>query len=342
MTLFIGPVENVGGPAIKNRILLKFIQKDSGFRICNTHNRSILNLVKSVAVLITSRDKQIIVSVSRRGRAVLFPILSIKRMLSPKLHYSIVCIGGTIVQEAIKSPLLIYKTLQLADIVTVETKGLLRRLEEDCGLENVHYMPNYKEIPDDVDLSTPIFETPNLKFVFLSSVRNVKGIATMISVFKQIIDIYPSAILDIYGPIRDDFDGSVFDDIENLPGINYRGVVANGDVLTKLSQYHVFIFPTEYQGEGFPAVIIEAYLAGLVIVASDINFNTEIVIHNENGWIFPTGDRKALKSALLQCFYNEEEMKNISKNNRSVAKNFNAENVIEQYQKALIDCGWQL
>jgi glycosyltransferase involved in cell wall biosynthesis len=342
MTLFIGPVANEGGPSIKNRLLLKYLDEENNFTICNTYKRSLSNLAKTIFSLIISRDRQIIVAVSKNGRSILYPILIIKKKLNSNIHYSTICIGGTIVNEAIKHPKKIKNALKNADIVTVETKKLKIDLEEKCNLSNVHYMPNYKEIPKNIIKNVSGFKSNQLKFVFLSSIRNVKGVGTMITVFKEILNKYPLASLDIYGPVREDFDTTIFDDIKNIPQINYKGIVPNEDVITVLAQYNVFIFPTEYIGEGFPAVLVEAYLAGLVVIASDINFNTEIVANNVNGWIFPTGDKKQLKKLLFYCFDNVEKLKNISRYNTIYAKNFDAKSVLNKYKQALFEKEWEL
>ncbi|WP_157911755.1 glycosyltransferase family 4 protein [Alteribacter populi] len=342
MTFFIGPVGDNGGPAIKNRLLMKYLDRESNFKVSNTNDRVKSNLLKNILSLIMTKDKQIIVAVSRNGRSILYPILNMKKFLNPNINYSTICIGGTIVQDALKYPRTIKKTLKKADVITVETKKLKDELEEKLKLTNVHYMPNYKEIETDTLKPLPRFDTKALKFVFLSSVRNVKGVATMVNVFKEVLETYPTATLDIYGPIRKDFDMNVLENIKNLPQINYKGVVANEDVISTLSKYNVFIFPTEYKGEGFPAVLIEAYLAGLVVVASDINFNTEIVVNNNNGWIFPTGNKEKFKEILLNCFNNEETLKVISENNRKYANNFDAESVIENYRVALKKLEWKI
>lgn len=342
MVLFVGPIGNEGGPAIKNKLLLKYLDEKSEFSICNTYTRSFFNLIKSILNLIISKDKHIIVAVSRKGRFILYPILYVKKTLNPQLHYSTICIGGTIVQEAQKYPKLIKRTLYNADVITVETKKLKEELELKYGFANVHYMPNYKEIKNNFSQNIPQFYSKKVKFVFLSSIRDVKGVATMVLVFKKVLEKYPEATLDIYGPIRKDFDITIFDKIKNIPQINYKGVVENEKVIEILSKYHVFIFPTEADTEGFPAVLIEAYFAGLVVVASDINFNTEIVKDNINGWTFPTGNKTMFKKTILKCFNNVNKLKEISKNNLKHAENFNVEKIVEKYKDELIKKGWKL
>ncbi len=345
MTLFIGPIGELGGPAIKNRILIKYLNSNSKFRVCNTHNRKLSNFLKTVLVLVFSKEKQIIVSVSRKGRLVLYPILWVKKLLNSKLKYATICIGGTIVEDAIKHPYIIRNALRRSDLISVETKMLKNKVEDQLALRNVYYMPNYKEINNE-DLRMTRKKSQrydsNLRFVFLSSIRNVKGVATMINAFNEIVNEYPKATLDLYGPIRDDFDNKILEDIKESININYKGVVNNNEVVEKLSGYDVFIFPTEYTGEGFPAVLIEAYLAGLVVVASDMNYNTEIVKDGINGWVFPSGDEKKLVQALNNCFNNLDKLNDISKYNSEEAQNYDAMSVIGKFRNDLIQQGWEI
>jgi len=343
MILFVGPIGDLGGPAIKNKILLKYLNTNKDIKICNTHDRKLATFIKSVLVLVFAKEKQIIVAVSRNGRLVLYPILRLKKALNKSLKYSTICIGGTIVEDALKHPVLIGKALESADVVTVETQMLKEKVVDKLKLTNVFYLPNYKEIINKhevYDSSNHRKYQDDLKFVFLSSIRNVKGIRTMLEAFMKILNSYPKATLDIFGPIREDFDIKLFEEIKPIRNIQYKGVVDNDKVIETLKNYDVFLFPTEYSGEGFPAVLIEAYLSGLVVIASDINYNTEIVGNGINGWIFPAGNIEELVKAITKCFENSNKLIEISKTNINRSYDFDARKVIDLYSKHLKKAGW--
>lgn len=53
------------------------------------------------------------------------------------------------------------------------------------------------------------------------------------------------------------------------------------------------LFPTYWSGEGFPGVIIDAYIAGVPVIASDWNFNKEVV-SDDFGIIVPPRDENSL------------------------------------------------
>lgn len=342
MTLFIGPLGDSGGPAIKNKILLKYLDPTDIIKVCNTHNRAFSNLLKSVLSLILSKEKQIIISVSRNGRLILYPVILLKKTLNPTMKYSTICIGGTIVEESLKYPRRIGEVLRKADLVSAETKILKKNIEDKLDIKNTHYMPNYKEINEKFEIKKDIKNTNNLRFVFLSSIRNIKGVPTMIEAFKEVLKDYPTAILDLYGPIRKDFDLNIIENIKNIKNINYLGVVNNMDVIKTLKDYDVFIFPTESQSEGFPAVLIEAYLAGLIVICSDSSYNEEIVKNNINGWIFSAGNKDDLVTKIEKCFENKNLLNKMASNNINEAMKFDAKNIISKYKNELIRIGWEI
>ncbi|MCF1680003.1 MULTISPECIES: glycosyltransferase family 4 protein [Tetragenococcus] len=341
MTLFIGPIADTGGPAIKNKLLLKYLDPNYDFQVFNTYKRKKIDFIKIILQFTFSKEQQIIISVSKNGRRILYPIILLKKLKTKELKYITICIGGTIVEDALQHRT-INKALQKSDMVSVETKTIKDNVEKKLLLNNVFFMPNYKEMNQLVYKEANTKYNFNLRFVFLSSVRNVKGVETMLKSFSKLLKEYPDASLDIYGPVRKDFNIQLLKDIEGNKNITYKGVVNNNQVVRTLSDYDVFLFPTEYDGEGFPAVIVEAYLAGLVVISSDKNYNTEIVKNKKNGWIFPAGDEKELLTVLKKCFNNIDELQIISKNNLAEAQLYNAEEVIGAFRNDLIKLGWKL
>ena len=68
------------------------------------------------------------------------------------------------------------------------------------------------------------------------------------------------------------------------------------DVAQWLNTMDAFVLSSHY--EGLPISIIEAMSAGLPIVASDVGGVSELVHHNQNGYLFPEGDTAKLTQLL--------------------------------------------
>ena len=337
--LFVGPIAEQGGPAIKNRILVTYLKKSVYLKIWNTYDRSIKARIGAIFSIIFSKQTYIIVAVSRKGRNILYPILLLKSLFG-NIQYSCIVIGGN-AAGSFKTRASI-RTLQKADVVTVETSGLKKQMQDAYALDNIYYMPNYKEIEQE-EIKVPAkdhFQGKELRFLFLSSMRDAKGVHVLFHAFKKVLEEGYIASLDYYGPIKSDLDHTLLEKIKSTEHINYCGVVDNNDVIKIMGKYQVFIFPTEYTGEGFPAVLVEALASGLPIIASDMNYNPEIITHGRNGWIFERGNEEQLTELIKYCIRHREKLCEISGNNIHDAKQYEAADVIDNYRKKLQKAGW--
>ena len=238
--------------------------------------------------------------------------------------------------------------LKEADVVTVETEDMKKELEQAFSLQNVHVMTNYKELSakaiskacvEDQEEKRERFAKEELSFLFLSNMMNQKGIRTLLQSFQRLQEEGYAAKLDFYGPIQPDLDPDLMETIEDTPGLSYGGVVENSAVLALMRRYDVFVFPSEYAGEGFPAVLVEAFAAGLPVISSDINHLPEIITE-ENGYLFPQGDVEALAKRMIYVCEHRQELRKISEENQKKALQYDARTVIEEYRLRLEKEKW--
>lgn len=342
MTIFVGPVATIGGPAIKNSVTLRHLDPNGDFKVVNTYRRDLTNRIMGVARPLLSHDRQMVVATSAKGRRVLLPLMYSKSRRDPLFRCSIICIGGTVADEAESNPRYI-GYLNAADVVATETAGVLSQLVA-LGVEKsrLHLMTNFVDgLVTRRAVRLRGFDKP-LRFIFLSSVRDKKGIGTMLTAFRAALARGLEASLDIFGPIRPDFDRSLLDGICDSEPISYGGVIPNDDVVNVLAGYDCFVFPTEYETEGFPAVLVEAMAAGLPIIASDACFNSEIVCEGANGWLYPAGNPSALEELFLRANVERAKLASISAVNSECCLRYDAAVVVGSYRDALLARGWSL
>lgn len=338
--LFIGPVAKTGGPAIKNKILVEHLQKTASLKIWNTYDKSIKARLGAISSILFTKQKYVLIAVSRKGRNLLYPFILFKHTIS-RCKYACVVIGGKAVDSFQNKSSI--KALHQADLVTVETEGLKAQMEEAYGLSNVHWMPNYKELKANTpQIDQRSFHKSTLRMVFLSSMRDLKGVRTLFDAFRKCREIGLNVELDYYGPLKEDFNRSLLDNIESTEGVRYCGAVDNDNVLSIMSQYHVFVFPTEHPHEGFPAVLVEALSVGLPVIASDINYNGEIVRDEENGFIFCHGSVDQLVDKIRYCCEHRKKLAAMSQRNISASKQYDAKMVIGAFAESLRKAGWPL
>ena len=95
-----------------------------------------------------------------------------------------------------------------------------------------------------------------------------------------------------------------------------------------LADYDVMLFPTFWSGEGFPGIIIDAYISGLPVIASNWNLNKDIVVDGETGYIIPPHNAAALAHVMKQIIENKQILKEMSANCQKKAMAYNTKNVI--------------
>ena len=139
-----------------------------------------------------------------------------------------------------------------------------------------------------------------MKLCTFSRVMREKGIEDAV---KTVIEVNQSLgrtvfSLDIYGQV-DENQTDWFEELrKSFPDyIRYGGLIPFDRSVETLKECFALLFPTYYEGEGFAGTLIDAYSAGVPVIASDWKYNTEFV--NESvGYVYKTRDNVALAELL--------------------------------------------
>lgn len=139
-----------------------------------------------------------------------------------------------------------------------------------------------------------------MKLATFSRVIREKGIEDAVAVVKAVnADMgYTVFSLDIYGQV-DPSQEVWFDELKRtFPYyVRYSGTVPYDQSVETLKKYFALLFPTYYEGEGFAGTLIDAFSAGVPVIASDWKYNSEIV-NKDVGFVYKTGDNAELKELL--------------------------------------------
>jgi len=122
--------------------------------------------------------------------------------------------------------------------------------------------------------------------------------------FEQIIaalSLFPDARLAIVG---DGPEQARLEAYARTVGANDRvqflGRLSRTQVMAELAAASCFVLNSTY--EGFPHVLLEAFVTGTPVVAADIGGIAEIIQSGENGLLVPAGDTPAIASAIQRIF----------------------------------------
>ena len=235
---------------------------------------------------------------AHNGLRVYAPLLSFVKIFFKKRKIHYVVIGGWLPQFLMQRKCLT-KILRNFDGIYVETNTMKSALEAQ-GFENIYVMPNCKKLTvlSENELVYPS-GTP-YKLCTFSRVMKEKGIEIAVDAVKKVNEQlgYTAYSLDIYGQI-DAKQTAWFDNLKkSFPNyIRYGGVVPFDKSVEVLKEYFALLFPTYYDGEGFAGTLIDAYSAGIPVIASDWKYNPELV--NESiGYVYATGYPHALVNIL--------------------------------------------
>ena len=114
-----------------------------------------------------------------------------------------------------------------------------------------------------------------------------------------------------------------------------HGKLANDGLRLALQAHDVLVFPSLCITEGHPGAIIEAFMAGLPVIASDLPGPAEIVRHEVNGIVFKTGDASALAEAMTRVLVDRDLRRTLRAGLRASATRFDQSLVLPELAAAL-------
>ena len=102
-----------------------------------------------------------------------------------------------------------------------------------------------------------------------------------------------------------------------------------------MRRHDVLLFPSRYDLDGHPGAVIEAFMAGLPVIASDLPGPSEIVHHEVNGLTFKTGDADALASAISRIDTDDRLRERLAAGAHDSASRFDQDIVLPELARAL-------
>lgn len=319
--LFVGLIEKVAknGESMKNHLFIdrfrELYDKVYTFDAKGVKHKP-WKIIKLVWQCLRHRGIKIFVSASP---SVGEPLVKLMWMLGcTNIYYWMV--GGTF-HNKIKNGEWKKSFYQKMKCVIVQSPRMLDSLRSQ-GFSNVYYVSNSKRINYLPDISSR--NNPIMRFVFLSRINPTKGCGEIIESVKQLNELgYQDRFsVDFYGAID-----LVYPEFpELIKGINntkYNGFLdlTHDDGYDLLSKYDMMLFPTYWDGEGFPGVIIDSYIAGVPVLASDWSLNCDYV-SEKTGIIIPHHNQSRLFEEMKKVIENQYDLKLMSQNSQSLAMQY--------------------
>ena len=97
-----------------------------------------------------------------------------------------------------------------------------------------------------------------------------------------------------------------------------------------IKDYYALLFPTYWDGEGFPGTIVDAFSAGLPVIATDWNCNAEIIENKKNGILYPNEEIRNLTEAIKWMLNNKDSINELKSNCLISAKKYQPDEYIKK------------
>lgn len=165
--------------------------------------------------------------------------------------------------------LLFRRTVLDADIALFETKASVLHFKK-ISRHRVYWHPNSRPIDHSVRERSSRRPSDPVRFLYVGHVNAAKGIRELIAAGER---IQGNVDIDVYGPLNDQITETAFIGKRT----SYKGVLPPEKISPAMQQYDLLVLPTYHNGEGHPGVILEAYSAGLPVIATRWRSIPEIV-----------------------------------------------------------------
>lgn len=281
---YFGYITNqLDGQTIKTRDVYSLLREKSQYKIeyfdTQSFKTSKLKILKMFWMIIKS--DYIFYLPAHSNLKYIFPLIYLlAKIANTKINYLVV--GGWL--YSFLSNKKIYRYM-LKDIngIYVETDHLLKSLS-NYNFKNLHKLYNFRMVNiEEVEPSKVIDK--NIKLVFFARVHPKKGVDVLFNLDAQIREKGLKNIsIDIYGQILETYEKEFLKKIESST-VNYRGVIEPAEIYNVLPSYDLMLFPTKYYTEGFPGTILDAYISGLPVVATEWLNAKEFISVGETGCI---------------------------------------------------------
>ena len=231
--------------------------------------------------------------------------------------------------------------------VIVNSKYMKNELQRLFGLpyEKINVVANginstaYSGVEKDYEFRRQYAADNEKIILFMGRLVYEKGVQHLISAMPKILENYHDAKLVIGGK------GGMTDElkaqVESMglgQKVYFTGYLNSKQVSKMYKCADISVFPSTY--EPFGIVALEAMLAGIPTVVSDIGGLNEIVEHGVDGMKSYAGNPNSLADSILTLLFNPELCEKISKKARAKVKNEYTWTKIAQdthfiYQKAI-------
>lgn len=312
-----------GGVTVKNRLFYGLL-KDK-FDICVKRKFTVISIIGALL-----KGERFILGVGHTG--FLLMLTTVMYYFRPKaMGRSVVFAMGGNLADLVKEKPVMIKRLQRYRHIYVEPTGMMDRLQK-MGLKNLSLLPNCRVRPT-TKYKALFHNDGNVRCVFFSRITLDKGIDIVLDAAKKLTNVE----FHLYGEIDNTYSDIFSNEINGSTNITYHGVFKGKDIEVhdEMSKYDVMLLPTRWRYEGVPGVLVEAKIAGVPAIVSNICYNAEIVEDGVSGIVLMENTAEELAKAIARLDTDRDELYRLKCGAKQSAELYYIENYIDDILKKL-------
>lgn len=331
----------LNGEQVKNQLLAGWLEKRHRLVHVDTNGwkRRPWVILQVLLDVLSGRHDTILVSASSASVHTLFRAILPFRGARARILYLV--IGGYLPTGIRYGRYLASSYAGLKGII-VEGDAMRHQLQGLGIGVPLHVIPNVKPIGRVYGDSTRYARQGPTRFLFLGRMSETKGtLAVMRALGHHILRNRVSEMqVDFYGTLEADHTADFLQALTMHACCTYKGYldVTNdpGGAYRVIAGYHALLFPTHWMGEGFPGVILDAYICGVPVIATDWNMNRDVVQDGITGRLIPSGDPAALAAAMSSVMDAREEWAAMSRRCHEAVRDFDVDKVLPRLLEPLL------
>lgn len=336
---FGGSTLPADGQTVKTRSLTKELRSmlgEANVRTVDTHGwkKRIIPLIAQCISSVIRSDKIIMLPAHNGVCVIPRFFMFINTLFKRQLYY--VVIGGWLPNMLKKNSRLRRRLIKL-DGIFVETRSMKNDLLAQ-GLSNVHILVNFKRLPILTEEELTSSQQEPLRLCFFARVTKDKGIEDAIQAVMIVNRalVRSACVLDIYGPVSDDYREEFETVLNTSPHARYCGEVDPKDAVRIIRNYFMLLFPTRrYYSEGIPGTIIDAYHAGVPVLAARWRSFADILDDGITGIGYELGNLSAFVGALRNCVQEPDKVNAMKQSCLKKALDFAPQKVMSEFLEKL-------
>ncbi|MDD4858150.1 MAG: glycosyltransferase family 4 protein [Candidatus Krumholzibacteria bacterium] len=214
--------------------------------------------------------------------------------------------------------------LNRAAFIFPQTRRLAEELVNDAGMDaaRVVHFPNF--LPDEA--FRPEYRKKRFAgaCVFVGQIKREKGVFDIIEALRG----QEGITCDFFGPIVDRDHDAFVTALSGDGNCAYRGIVEPDSVVETIGAYDVLLLPSYHPGEGYPAVILQAFAAGVPVIASSWKDIPEMVEDGSTGILVPARAPARIREALRRIAVDGDLYESMAAKAFAVSRDFSEKAIV--------------